>query len=383
MLMDKVEHFDVAIIGGGLAGLALSIQMVRAGKTVILFEKETFPFHKVCGEYISMESWDFLVSLGVDLQSLDLPRINNLLLTAPNGTSLKANLPLGGFGISRYKLDSLLAEIARREGVVLMEATKVNSVDLENDIFTISYGAKGNRVTATICSGAFGKRSNLDVKWKRSFLNSKNKRLDNYVGVKYHVRSKATDDTIALHNFKNGYCGFSKIEGDKYCLCYMTTADTLKGCGNSIPQLQKKVLSKNPELKKILDQMEVLQAFPVTISQINFNKKSAVENGIIMLGDAAGTITPLCGNGMSMALHSSKIAASLIIAFFDQHITLQALEATYSKQWSDTFGKRLEWGRRLQTFFGNTVLSNFIITLCKIFPFIIQPIIRKTHGKPF
>ena len=54
---------DVSIIGGGLAGLSLSIQLAKACYRVILCEKEKYPFHIFCGEYICLESWDFIVSL--------------------------------------------------------------------------------------------------------------------------------------------------------------------------------------------------------------------------------------------------------------------------------------------------------------------------------
>ena len=84
----------------------------RAGKQVVLFEKKTYPFHKVCGEYISMESWPFLESLGLPLQSMNLPQINKLQVSAPDGFLVNAALVLGGFGISRYKLDAMLKDIA-------------------------------------------------------------------------------------------------------------------------------------------------------------------------------------------------------------------------------------------------------------------------------
>src|SRR5829696_2649368 len=131
-------EYDIAIIGGGLAGLAASIQLSRKGYSIILFEKETYPYHKVCGEYISFESWDFLTSLGLQLQDLRLPKINTLLLTAPNGKQLTTQLPLGGFGISRYLLDSSLAEIAMACGVNLLQNTKVDDIKLE-DGYTISF----------------------------------------------------------------------------------------------------------------------------------------------------------------------------------------------------------------------------------------------------
>jgi heterodisulfide reductase subunit A-like polyferredoxin len=50
--MSTSQPYDVAIIGGGLAGLTFAIQMRKVGLHVLLCEKETYPFHKVCGEYI-------------------------------------------------------------------------------------------------------------------------------------------------------------------------------------------------------------------------------------------------------------------------------------------------------------------------------------------
>ena len=52
---------------------------------VIVIEKETYPFHRVCGEYISFESWNFLENIGYPLSDLDLPVIKNLQVSAPNG----------------------------------------------------------------------------------------------------------------------------------------------------------------------------------------------------------------------------------------------------------------------------------------------------------
>src|SRR4028118_913457 len=106
--MTNASIYDVAIIGGGLAGLSLSIQLAKAGYNTVLFEKEKYPFHKVCGEYISLESWNFLESLGIHLKEMQLPRINTLQLSSHNGNCFQTGLPIGGFGISRFTLDSLM-----------------------------------------------------------------------------------------------------------------------------------------------------------------------------------------------------------------------------------------------------------------------------------
>src|SRR5580698_1868224 len=129
--------YDAIIAGGGLAGLALSIQLARSGYAVALLEKEAYPYHKVCGEYVSLESWNFLEELGLPLSDWNLPIIRQLLVSAPDGNSITHQLPLGGFGISRYRLDSAMAAIARSEGVELRESVKVTDIRFEQSMFTV------------------------------------------------------------------------------------------------------------------------------------------------------------------------------------------------------------------------------------------------------
>lgn len=383
-MLSENQIFDVAIIGGGLAGLAASIQLARKGFSVVLFEKEVYPYHKVCGEYISMESWPFLASLGVPLQQMALPHISTLQLSAPNGKTFETLLPLGGFGISRFKLDQQLADIAINSGVTLLQETRVESVEREKMFQILFKNKKGaQQCGAKVVCGAFGKRSNLDVKWKRPFITNNNKHHNNYIGIKYHVQTDWPDHLIGLHNFKDGYCGISKIEGIEYCLCYLTTAKNLKEADSSIENLQQQVLYRNPHLKRIFQNATISENFPVTIAQISFSKKAQVENGMLMLGDAAGMITPLCGNGMSMALHSSKLAATLIESYLQHKITEAQLHQQYTQQWKDHFGSRMATGRLLQTFFGKEALSNLFVQTFKSAPFLAKSIIQKTHGQPF
>jgi flavin-dependent dehydrogenase len=377
------DTYDVAIIGGGLAGLALSIQLADKGYSVILFEKEKYPYHKVCGEYLSLESRGFLQRLGVPVNELHLPVIHTLFLTAPNGRSFRTRLPLGGIGISRHLLDHSLAELARRRGVTLCEETRVEQVSSTEDHLVQFQGRQSGTVKARFCCGAYGKRSNLDVKWNRSFLQKQDKRLDNYVGVKYHVDTDWPEQVIGLHNFENGYCGISRIEDGKYCLCYMTRADNLRRYGGNLKEMEASLLSQNPHLKEIFSSARVLEDFPVTISQISFHDKTQSENGVLLLGDAAGMITPLCGNGMSMALHGSKIAAPLVEEFLLNKTTRAEVHNCYTREWKRHFARRMTAGRTLQKFFGSQRLSNIFVSSINTFPFLARTLIKMTHGEEF
>ena len=379
--MNKTNLYDIAIVGGGLAGLSLSIQAAKKGYRVILFEKEQYPFHKVCGEYISLESWDFMEELGLPLSEMNLPVIRKLIVSAPNGKSLEHMLPLGGFGISRYNLDAMLASIAQKNHVDVLEKTKVQNIIYDNGSFLIEYS--GTSIKAMVVAGAFGKRSNIDTTWKRQFVQQKPDKLNNYIGIKYHVVYDFPEDTIALHNFKDGYCGISRIEDNKYCLCYLTTAHNLSTCNNDIKKMEATILCKNPFLKKIFSEAHFLIDPPVVISQISFSRKTQVENHVLMTGDAAGMITPLCGNGMSMGMHAGKLAFTAIHKYLDKKISFEEMENEYQQNWDYHFQDRLKTGRIIQRFFGSPVLSNLLISSLKPFPGLVNAIISKTHGQPF
>ncbi len=373
--------YDVAVIGGGLAGLSLSIQCADAGYKVALFEKENYPFHKVCGEYISMESYPFLQRLGLTLQDLNLPLIHTLNITDVSGNRYNFPLDMGGFGISRYALDYWLYQKAIAKGVALFTQTKVQEVAFNQNKFSIA--TSSGIFSARTVGGSWGKRSNIDVKWQRPFVQQKPNKLNNYIGVKYHIEYGHPADVIALHNFYNGYCGISRIEDDQCCLCYLTTADNLKQHSNSIPQMEKALLSRNPHLQKIFKEARFLYKQPLVISQVSFEKKMQTANNILMLGDAAGLITPLCGNGMSMALHSSVIAFANIRQYLQNSISFSQMQEAYTQQWKAQFSKRLAAGRLIQRMFGGNTTTRLFLKAMAAFPLLAKKIIGSTHGSVF
>ena len=102
-----------------------------------------------------------------------------------------------------------------------------------------------------------------------------------------------------------------------------------------------------------------------------------------MCGDTAGLITPLCGNGMAMAIHSGKLLAEIIIEKKANPDLRNEVQNLYSHYWTQWFSNRLRWGRNLQLLFGNHILSDATIVIAKSFPYLAQKLISKTHGKSF
>jgi len=369
------SRIDVIIIGGGLAGLTSAIHLSKFGKKVLLIEKNTYPKHKVCGEYISNEVLPYLKHLGVDPISNGAKQISKIHLTTTKSKLIEGILPLGGFGMSRYYLDNLLAKKAISNGVTILQDS-VEKVDFKEDFFTVQT-KKTTLFQSKIVIGAFGKRSLIDVKMKRKFIQKKSP----YLAVKIHVKGNFPDNLVALHNFKGGYCGVSKVESDAINLCYISDYKMFKKFKN-IEDFQEQVVFKNSHLNKIYSNSEALFEKPLTISQISFEIKNPVEDHMIMCGDTAGMIHPLCGNGMAMAIKSAQLACVRILQFLNGEIkTREGLEKSYLRDWNKEFINRLKTGRFIAWLFRNKTISGMAYSVLKKFPFLLPMIIKKTHGK--
>ncbi|TYZ12745.1 FAD-dependent oxidoreductase [Hymenobacter lutimineralis] len=367
------------IIGGGLAGLAAALDLAARGVSVTLVERKQYPFHRVCGEYISNEVLPYLERLGAGPAVLQPARISRLLVSSPAGRVVQAPLDLGGFGISRYQLDYHLYQLALARGVRVETGATVTEVTFDDraNAHCITL-ADGRQLKARVVLGAYGKRANLDRQFHRPFFQQRSP----YLAVKYHLRYDFPRDLIALHNFADGYAGLSAIEDGKYCFCYLTTRRNLRQQG-TIPALEERVLARNPFLAKVLGEAEFLYPQPEVINEISFAPKAPIEDHVLMCGDAAGLITPLCGNGMAMALHGAALAAGHIAAFLAGKVDRPALESRYQHAWRRQFGPRLQVGRAVQRLFGRPVLSEIAIGGLRYWPAAVRLLMKGTHGQPF
>lgn len=369
---------DVIIVGGGLSGLFNAILLSRAGLEITLIEKKRYPFHRVCGEYISNEVIPFLENHDLFPHELEPARIEQFQLTSIGGKKLEMELDLGGFGVSRYAWDQWLADTLKREGVDIREGIAVNALHFREDHFQCELSTE-ETLQAQFVIGAFGKRSSLDKQQNRSFMNRKSP----YVGVKYHVKTDFDEKTVALHNFRNGYCGINKVEKDRYNLCYLTHRDNVRKYGN-ISKMEAGLLQENPYLKDLFRHSEFLLEKPEVINEITFEQKEPVHNHILMCGDSAGMITPLCGNGMGMAIHSANVLTQIILRHWsDKTGRRSKVEAEYSRYWKSAFEKRLWVGRQIQEWFGHPFMSAFAVLAGRTIKPVTRALMKQTHGEPF
>jgi len=412
---------DIAIIGGGLAGLSAGIMARRMGHSVLLCEKKSYPFHKVCGEYISLESRNLLEWLGLPIDEWKLPILDQFRITHHNGTEFRSKLPLGGIGISRFTLDHFLQKTLEKEGGIVLQNTKINSMTQQAD-FHVLESTHGDypSIDSRVVLGSFGRNkptfANENMKntpiGKRiiefSPLASKGGKVKDtqnekhfiefspltskggmvkdaqnakrFIGVKMHVKADIPKNQIELHHFPGGYCGISAIENDGYCLCYLLEEPIAKKSSGNLEEIEERYLFQNPVLKQYLSNFEILTE-RVSTAGVFFSPRPLQKDGMLFLGDSAGMIPPLAGNGMSMALHSSVIATQLVNSYLKGQIQKDRLIMEYEMQWQSTFSTRLRMARGLQKIMEQPGMTAFSMAAFRTAPFLFRLAASQTHGK--
>ncbi len=329
-------NVDVAVIGAGPGGSTLAALLAGSGRQVALIDRDTFPRDKVCGEFLSYDALPLLDELGV-LQTIleaGAPEITHCRVVSRRHT-YEFDFPRAARGVSRHLLDDLLYRTAVARGALPLEgrtATALGAGRLTLDDGTV--------VRARVLAGAWGRWGRFDQQLARAFVRDRSHR--NF-GFKRHFHGTPSG-VIELYSFRRGYLGVSSVEGDIVNVCGLVHAKRLAHHKGRWDAFVDQIRNEEPPLDAMYRRVTPAQEQYLSSEPVIFRSRSAVEEGIFMLGDASGVIDPLTGNGMAMAIQSAFLAAPLIEGAF--HDRTRA-ENAYRERHQATFAHRITWSRRV------------------------------------
>jgi flavin-dependent dehydrogenase len=294
-----VAEYDLIVVGGGPAGSACAITAARDGARVLLLEKDRFPRHKVCGEFVSSESLRLLESLlaGAGSESAEFdshPKIASARILVGD-RSVEFTIAPPAKSIPRFELDEALCRSGRRCGVRVEEGVTVRAVN-QNRLFTVQ--TCGAEITAKAVVNATGRWSQLTQYQTTGKMK--------WIGLKAHFREAAPRASVDLYFFPGGYCGVQPVGKDTVNACAMVQASAAKSL--------EEVFASHAGLWRRSREWEI--CFPaITTSPLYFRKPETHAQGMILAGDSAGFIDPFAGDGISLALHSGALAGESLAGF--------------------------------------------------------------------
>jgi flavin-dependent dehydrogenase len=385
--------YPIAIIGGGLAGSAAGAILARAGWRTAIIERDTFPRDKMCGEFLSGESWRLLQKIGClpELLRHRPPVITHVRFVSTRGREVTITLPEPAYGISRRLLDETLFRHACSLGATGITGCEVQRIrrksNPESRILYLGESKSGSKASfpptmqPALTIAAYGRRTKLDRDLERPFL----KDLDSSIGLKlHHIPAGARGrkalaelaHTTEVYALNGGYCGLCLVEGGRINVCMLLKRTTFTTVGSARwPDIAAFLTRENPALGKRLAELAPVDEPVLTVSHMPFGAKEQALEDVLFIGDAAGMIVPLCGDGQAMALESGVMLAEIIIAKFPDPETFDSagvwesdLAIAWQQQWQQKFSRRIRTGRILQHILLRPTLGNLAIAILQHSP---------------
>lgn len=324
-MKDRSLKTQILIIGAGVAGASLAIRLANRGFDVLVVEKDEFPRHKLCGEFVSPECLAHFDQIGVleSIREIKGDVIRETRFISENGRSLSvpsewfSNGTSGALGISRSAMDFCLMEKAREAGARVFEGERVVSISTD-----------GNRVGSIAVKNASGERTIIEsglivdatgrARVAGKLLEKRNGTKQAGRGVS-HIAFKAHFENVRLEKgvceiyfFKGGYGGLNYVENGRANHCFIIETKMARKYGGDADGIMREVIFRNTSVRKALEGAQRKFGW-IAVSVDKFGRQSSAElENLVSIGDARAFIDPFTGSGMLMALESSELLANAI-----------------------------------------------------------------------
>lgn len=371
---------DLAILGAGPAGSALALRLARRGFRVVAVEQRAVPAPKLCGEFLSAEAVARLAEL--DLLAALSPQaapaeIRTVRLTAPRAPEVVHRLEPASLGLSRLALDAALAGAAAAAGAEMRPRWRAIAVTRRDAVLAIrgvtASGAHDEIVARTVV-GAFGKAERLGDPTRGAAAEGGGR----FIAWKAHHTGASPRETVELHAFAGGYVGVGPIEGAGVNVCGIATRTAFERAGSSVAALAAAAARENPALAARLAGLERLEP-DLTAAAMPFRRRSPTAGDLLLVGDAAAIIAPLCGDGIGMALSGAALAEPLLALHLEGRLSRAAMLAEYAGRWRRAFSRQLAIGSGLQRLLLAPAGAAWALRLGSIAPPLVGWLVRNTR----
>lgn len=366
---------DVLIAGGGPAGSGLAFHLAKMGYKVIVVEASEFPRDKVCGDGVSPIAMAELDRMGIT-KTRNFKKANEITevgLFIKNDKvviplSKPEHLPFHARIIPRLQLDNLIYIAAKKAGAVYIQNTRVTGYTITDNAVSVNLlnEKKLSSINAKMIVGADGSSSLiarllsgqnhddafqlLGLRSYFEYVNGPNNRVDifftedSFPGIFWLFPAGATGANIGM----------------------AMVSKTMPAKPTHVRELLQKHIDTDEQIKERIGNGKMngkIQGWPIRF----FNSKSKITgHRVLLIGDAAGLINPLSGDGIQYALLSSRWASETIDTCLQQNDFSEAALYNFRKKVDQELGYDFALSNLLVQFPRNKTFSKLWISILEI-----------------
>jgi len=313
-----MELYDVIIIGAGPAGGSTALHCAKAGLNVLVFEEHEKigePVH--CGECLSEYACE---NVGLVLpKEVISKKVNGIRVIFPNGK--KSIVPEKGYVLEKDKFEQWLINESKKQGAKLMLGTRATEFKKINKKWKI----KTNK-------GEFNAKILIDASGVASVVSSKlelNKRFDSVIGIQHEMQKIENENYLDFYInpklAREGYLWMIPKSNGRANVGLVTHEKN-----KAKDSLEKFLIEKNWKTKSIV------KTFGGLIP-ISGPLEKTFDDGLILVGDAAGFTSPMFEGGTHLSLKSGQMASEVILKAIKKNDFSKELFKEYETKWKNEF----------------------------------------------